>query len=123
MAKNENSNSEPYIVEDVAKNSKFRNWFKSRGAKITAISVGAAVALGAAFTGGVVAAKSVLPDNDGPGFANGFDRDGDHRPPFDGPRPPKPNHAPDGDRQGGFKLDGSTPTTPDSTNNPSTTTP
>lgn len=120
MAKNETPNTDPYIVEEVAKSSKFTAWYKSRPAKIAAISVGAAVALGAAFTGGVVAAKSVLPNSDGPGFANEFDRDGDHRPPLDGTRPPKPGHGPDGGPQGDFKLDG---TNPDVSDTPTTTTP
>ena len=123
MAKNQNNPSETYIVEDGKKTSKFRGWISSRPAKITAIAVGAALALGIAFTGGALAGRELLGGHDGPGFANDFDRDGDHRSPLDGPRPPKPDHGPDGDRDGQFKLDGTQPQAPNSTSTPSTTTP
>jgi hypothetical protein len=85
MSKKENPNDETYIVEE-AKQSSFKAWLSSRPAKIAAITVGSAVAIGAAFTGGVVAAKTVLPQHEGPGFAVPFDRDGDrdHQPPIGG---------------------------------------
>lgn len=119
MTKNENLSNDPYVVEE-AKVSRIRNWISSRGAKITAISVGSALAIGAAFTGGVVAAKTVLPHQDGPGFAEGFDREGDHRPPADGQRPPKPGHGDfdgdhDGDKNGQFQIDPNQTSSPDST--------
>lgn len=123
MAKNQNNPSETYIVEDGKQTSKFRGWISSRPAKITAIAVGAALALGIAFTGGALAGRELLGGHDGPGFANDFDRDGDHRSPLDGPRPPKPDHGPDRDRDGQFKLDGTQPPAPHSTSTPSTTTP
>ena len=85
MSKKENATNDTYIVED-AKQSSFKAWISSRPAKITAITVGSAVAIGAAFTGGVVAAKTVLPQHEGPGSAVPFDRDGDrdHQPPIGG---------------------------------------
>lgn len=92
-------NDDTYVVEE-QKVSKLKTWAKSRSAKITAISVGSAVALGAAFTGGVVLGKVTVNDHRGPGFAQDFDRDGDHKFPGDGQRPPRPDHAPDGDRDG-----------------------
>ena len=122
MAKNEKLTNDAYVVEEV-KESRLRNWMGTRAAKVTAISVGSALAIGAAFTGGVVAAKTVLPHQDGPGFAEGFDRDGDHRPPADGQRPPKPGDDDggdgDGDRGGQFQV------APNQTSSPapSTTTP
>lgn len=129
MAKKENPENETYLVEE-PKQSRFSNWKTGRAARITAISVGSAVAIGAAFTGGVVAAKTVLPNQDGPGFAGEYDRDGDHRKPFDGPRPPKPGHNEnedrhdrDGDRDdhngGQFQIDPNAPSAP----TPTTTTP
>lgn len=121
MAKKESINTEPYIVEDAKSGSKFRNWITSRPAKITAISLGAALALGVAFTGGALAGRQIFSDHEGPGFANDFDRDGDHRPPFDGAHPPKPGHGPDGDRQGGFTLEEDQSVTPNSTSTPTTT--
>ncbi len=120
MAKNENPTNDAYVVEEV-KESRIRNWMGTRAAKVTAISVGSALAIGAAFTGGVVAAKTVLPHQDGPGFAEEFDRDGDHRPPADGQRPPKPGHDDfdgdrDGDKGGQFQVD------PNQTSSPAPTT-
>ena len=117
MSKKENQENETYLV-DAPKESRLRNWSNSKAAKITAISVGSALAIGAAFTGGVVAAKTVLPQQDGPGFAEGFDRDGDGPHEFDGQRPPKPGHDGDrdGDRDGGNGPQFQAPTT-------STTTP
>lgn len=120
MAKNENPTNDAYVVEEV-KESRIRNWMGTRAAKVTAISVGSALAIGAAFTGGVVAAKTVLPHQDGPGFAEEFDRDGDHRPPADGQRPPKPGHDAidgdrDGDKGGQFQVD------PNQTSSPAPTT-
>ena len=91
MTKKENLENETYVVEE-AKQSRVRGWISSRGAKITALAVGSALALGASFTGGVVAAKTVLPNGDGPGFAERFDRDGDRPKDFDGQRPPRPGH-------------------------------
>jgi hypothetical protein len=120
MAKKSNSENETYIVEEI-KQSKLRDWLSSRGAKITAISVGSALAIGTAFTGGVIAAKSVLPHHDGPGFAEGFDRDGDHR-------ESKPDHDErgeahegyrDGDKGGEFQIDPNQTSVP----SPTTTTP
>ena len=109
MSKKENLENETYIVEE-AKPSRLRNLMSSRATKITAISVGAALAIGAAFTGGVVAAKTVLPQHDGPGFAQGFDRDGDRPAPADGQRPPKPGHDfdRDGDKSGQFQAPSTT---------------
>lgn len=129
MAKKENLENETYLVEE-PKQSRFSNWKTGRAARITAISVGSALAIGAAFTGGVVAAKTVLPTQDGPGFAGEYDRDGDHRKPFDGPRPPKPGHGENEDRHdrdgggdehngGQFQIDPNTPSAP----TPTTTTP
>lgn len=119
MTKKENLENETYVVE-TAKPSRIRNWMGSRSAKITAISVGSALAIGAAFTGGVVAAKTVLPQHDGPGFAEGFDRDGDGPHDFDGQRPPKPGHDDrDGEQGGSFKVDPNDTSAP----TPSTTTP
>lgn len=120
MAKNEKLTNDAYVVEEV-KESRLRSWMGTRAAKATAISIGSALAIGAAFTGGVVAAKTVLPHQDGPGFAEGFDRDGDHRPPADGQRPPKPGHDGfDGDRDGDkgvqFQID------PNQTSSPAPTT-
>lgn len=123
MAKNENAQSDPYIVEDVKQTSKLRGWISSRPAKITAIAVGSALALGTAFTGGALAGRELIGGHDGPRFAKDFDRDADHRSPLDGPRPPKPGHGPDGDRDGQFKMDGTQPPAPTSTSTPSTTTP
>lgn len=123
MAKKENIEAQTYVVDE-PKASRFSSWKSSRAAKITAISIGSAVAIGAAFTGGVVAAKTVLPHQDGPGFAGEFDRDGDQRPPQDGPRQPKPGHEDrDGDRDGDiggqFQVDPMQTSTP----TPETTTP
>lgn len=96
-------NDDTYVVEEV-KTSKFKDWAKSRPAKITAIALGSAVALGAAFTSGVVIGKVAHFDDRGPGFAEKFDRDRDHRfPGHDGRE--RPDHAPDGDRDG-FAPDG-----------------
>jgi hypothetical protein len=83
MSKKENATNETYIIEE-AKQSSLKAWLSSRPAKIAAITVGSAVAIGAAFTGGVVAAKTVLPQHEGPGFAVPFDRGGDrdHQPPI-----------------------------------------
>lgn len=93
-------NDDTYVVEEV-KTSKFKGLAKSRPAKITAIALGSAVALGAAFTSGVVLGKVAGFDDRGPGFAEKFDRDGDHKfPGPDGQRPPRPDHAPDGDHDG-----------------------
>ena len=105
--------------------SRFRSWLSSRSAKITAISLGAAVALGLAFTGGAVAAKSIFEHREGPSFANGFERDGDHGPEFDGKRPPKPGHGPEGQEGPGgkFQLDADQPASPDSSPQSSTTNP
>jgi hypothetical protein len=85
MSKKENATNDTYIVEE-AKQSSLKAWLSSRPAKIAAITVGSAVAIGAAFTGGVVAAKTILPQHEGPGFAVPFDRDGDrdHQPPIGG---------------------------------------
>lgn len=88
-----------YVVDE-PKVSKLKTWAKSRPAKITAIAAGSAVALGAAFTGGVVLGHISDSDDRGPGFAEKFDRDGDHKFPGDGQRPPRPDHSPDGDRDG-----------------------
>lgn len=123
MAKDQENQTSPYIVEDVKQASKLRSLISSRPAKITAISVGAALALGIAFTGGALAGRELIGGHEGPDFANNFDRDADHRSPFDGPRPPKPNHGPDGNREGQFKLDDTQPVAPNSTSTPSTTTP
>ncbi|BDS50175.1 hypothetical protein [Rhodoluna lacicola] len=101
-----------YINEDEKGPSKFRSWLSSRPAKVTAISVGAAVALGFAFTGGALVGSQLLDDHEGPGFANQFEHDKEHRAPFDGPRPPKPDHEHlDG---GKFKHDYVAPVTPES---------
>lgn len=126
MAKKENPETQTYVVDEVG-TSRFSKWKGSRSARITAISIGSALAMGVAFTGGVVAAKTVLPHQDGPGFAEQFDRYGDHGAPDVGPRSPKPGHDDrddrDGDRdsQGGdqFQIDPNTTSTP----NPATTTP
>jgi hypothetical protein len=129
MAKKENPENETYLVEE-PKQSRFSNWKTGRAARITAISVGSALAIGVAFTGGVVAAKTVLPHQDGPGFAGEYDRDGDHRKPFDGPRPPKPGHNENEDRHdregehdgrmgGKFQIDPNATSAP----TPTTTTP
>ena len=91
MSKKENLETQTYVVEETNQ-SRIRGWMGTRAAKVTAISVGSALAIGAAFTGGVVAAKTVLPQHDGPGFAEGFDRDADGPQKFDGQRPPKPGH-------------------------------
>lgn len=127
MAKKEND-QDIYINEDAKSPSRFRSWISSRPAKITAISVGAALALGFAFTGGALAGRQLLGGHDGPGFANSFDRDGDHGPEFDGKRPPKPGHGPEGhdgqERPGGkFEMENIQPDSPESTTAPSTTTP
>lgn len=123
MAKKENLENETYLIEEV-KASKFKNWMSSKAAKVTVISVGSALAIGAAFTGGVVAAKTVLPQQEGPGFANGFDHDGDHDGQFNGQRPPKPGHDDrdgdrDGDHGGQFQVDPNQTSTP----TPTTTNP
>jgi hypothetical protein len=122
-----NKNETPYINEDSVKSkssnpgkfkSKISNLTKSRSAKITAISVGSAVALGVAFTGGVVFGKVADLDDHGPGFAEKFDRDGDHKFSGDGQRPPRPDHAPDGDRDGfgpGDQQQGPETTSPNTT--------
>lgn len=124
MAKQEN-NQEIYINEDEKSTSKFRTWISSRPAKITAISIGGVLALGFAFTGGALAGSQLLGDHDGPGFANSFDRDGDHESKFDGDHSPRSEHGPDADevRGGKFQFDGSQPVNPDSATDPSITTP
>ena len=88
---------ETYVVENL-KNSGFKAWLNTRAAKVTAISVGAALALGSAFTAGAVLGKFVSIDEHRDGFAQKFDRDGDSK--FNGQLPPRPNQAPDGDRDG-----------------------
>jgi hypothetical protein len=115
MTKNQTPSNDPYVKEDKKPNSKFQNWISSRPAKITAISIGAALALGVAFTGGALAGRELLGGHDGPGFAKNFDHDGDHKPPFDGNRPPKAGHQFDGDQDGNFKFDGGQPPAPSST--------
>lgn len=106
-----------YLVEN-PRVSKLKTWAKSRSAKVIAITVGSAVALGAAFTGGVVLGKVTGTDDRGPSFAEKFDRDGDHKFPGDGQRPPRPDHAPDGDRDGfgpGDQQQGPETTSPNTT--------
>lgn len=128
MAKKENQENETYLVEE-PKQSRFSSWKSGRAAKITAVSIGSALAIGAAFTGGVVAAKTVLPHQDGPGFAGEFDRDANHGKPLNGQRPPKPGHDDrgrdrdvehrNGEQGGQFQLDPNQTSAP----TPATTTP
>ncbi|MEN9955542.1 MAG: hypothetical protein RLY34_349 [Actinomycetota bacterium] len=128
MAKKENLENETYLVEE-PKQSRFSGWKSGRAAKITAVSIGSALAIGAAFTGGVVAAKTVLPHQDGPGYAEEFDRDANHGNPLIGQRPPKPGHDDrdrgrdgenrDGEQGGQFQLDPNQTSAP----TPATTTP
>lgn len=128
MSKKENLENETYLVEE-PKQSRFSSWKSGRAAKITAVSIGSALAIVAAFTGGVVAAKTVLPHQEGPGFAEEFDRDASHGKPFDGQRPPKPGHDErdgdvdaehrDGEQGGRFQVDPNQTSAP----TPTTTTP
>lgn len=93
------SEANPYINDDTATGSRF-GWIKSRAVKITAISIGSALALGAAFAGGAVAGQ-VASHNNGPSIGAPFgEPDGDHegfgkRDHFDGDESGK--FAPDGD--------------------------
>ena len=106
-----------YVVDE-PRVSKLKTWAKSRAAVITALSVGSSLALGAAFTGGVVLGTATTSDDRGPSFAEKFDRDGDHKFPGDGQRPPRPDHAPDGDRDGfgpGDQQQGPETTSPNTT--------
>jgi hypothetical protein len=125
MDKKEN----PYIDEDsvVNRNSNaakikasLNKLAKARQIKIVALSVGSMVVLGAAFTGGVLLGKVTDSDDRGPSFAEKFDRDGDHNFSGEEKRPPRLDHAPDGDRDGfgpGDQQQGL------ETNTPNTTTP
>ena len=114
MAKNQKSNDETYIVDET-KHSRFKSWSKNRVAKITAISVGSALAIGASFSAGVFAANTVLPGHDGKSFAGSFEREGHHDKPGHGER----DGDRDGDREGQFKVDPNQPPAPA----PTTTTP
>jgi hypothetical protein len=104
MAKDQNVNTDTYIVESTKQDSKFKTWLNRRPVKITAIAVAGVLALGLAFTGGALAGRELDRDHQGPGFAHEFDRD--HNPKFDGERPDKPGHNFDGDQDGQFKFDG-----------------
>lgn len=114
MAKNEQTNDETYIVDET-KRSRFENWSKSRVVKITAISVGSALAIGASFSAGVFAANTVLPNHEGKSFAGSFERDGDHDKRGHGDR----DRDRDGDHEGQFQIDPNQPPAPA----PTTTTP
>ena len=65
------SEANPYINDDAATGSRF-GWIKTKPAKIAAISVGGALALGAVFAGGAVAGQ-VASHNDGPSVGAPFD--------------------------------------------------
>lgn len=119
----ETSEANPYINDDAKASSRF-GWIKSKPAKITAIAVGGALALGAAFAGGAVVGK-VTTFNDGPSIGAPFGSDGEH-PEFDGGRKfdgdqadggfgkrgPRPPHDFDGDAPQGSDLEGQVPETP-----------
>lgn len=91
------SEANPYINEDAATGSRF-GWIKTKPAKIAAISVGGALALGAVFAGGAFAGQ-VASHNDGPSVGAPFDGNqfGKHA-----PRPP---HDFDGDGPNGAEPD------------------
>jgi hypothetical protein len=65
------SEANPYINDDAATGSRF-GWIKTKPAKIAAISVGGALALGAVFAGGAVAGQ-VASHNEGPSIGAPFD--------------------------------------------------
>jgi hypothetical protein len=120
MAKNQNTEIDPYIVESSKQGSKFKGWFGRRPVKITAVIAAAALALGLAFTGGALAGGALLGNHDGQGFAHEFGQDREHKPQFEGQRPPKPGHEFEGDQDGHFKMDH---TAPETANSPEISTP
>lgn len=69
------SEATPYINDDAQTSGRFA-WFKSKSAKITAISVGGALAIGAVFAGGAVAGQ-VASHNGGPSIGAPFEK-GEH---------------------------------------------
>ncbi|MEY4992953.1 MAG: hypothetical protein RIS82_75 [Actinomycetota bacterium] len=117
--------SSPYETEEALPKKNRTAWLKSRGIKIAAIATGGSLALGAAFVGGVVTAKTFGPSF-GVGFAQSFDGEERQFPQAEGlqhdrygegNRPPRGFGDRDGDGVREFKVDtdGQTPATPDST--------
>ena len=107
-----NAKAEPtYIHEEVPN----QPWIKSKAGKLTSIIVGGVIVLGGAFGAGLVVGAEAGHSIPGIG---GFDRDGDHKFSGDGQRPPRPDHAPDGDRDGfgpGDQQQGPETTSPNTT--------
>lgn len=104
MSIDKESSEVTYEVEEAAP-AKSKGFLKSRAAKISAITVGSALALAAAFGVGVVAGEKIAGNGSGSfsqggqfGPGQGFG-DGDHRPPG-GPD--------DGNDHGGFQMPNNT---------------
>jgi hypothetical protein len=114
------SEANPYLNDDANAGSRFA-WIKGKPAKITAIAVGGALALGAVFAGGVVAGQ-ISSHDDKTTFGEQFDGDrpdgddfgkpGKFGPDGDGDfenHPPRPPHDFDGQQP----QDGDRPAAPD----------
>ncbi len=112
----------PYLTDEAKTGGRF-SWIKSKPAKIAAVSVGGALALGAVFAGGVAAGQISSHDNqssfgekfdgdrpngDGFGKRGQFGPDGDSDGNVEN-HPPRPPHRPHGE----FPQDGQAPTAPD----------
>lgn len=67
------SDANPYVNEDASSGKRF-GWIKGKPAKIAAISVGGALALGAVFAGGAVAGQ-IASHNGGPSFSAPFENE------------------------------------------------
>lgn len=104
--------TEPEVIYEVeeTKPTGGKGFLKSRGAKVTGITLGAAIALAGSFGLGVVAGEKIAGNGPasmsqgehfgpGQGFPKGFG-DGDHRPPG-GPD--------DDDDRGGFQMPNTVP--------------
>ena len=104
MSKDKEPSDVSYEIEEM-KPAKGKSFLKSRAAKVSAITVGAALALAASFGIGVAAGVKIAEHNPGSfsqggpfGPGQGFG-DGDHRPPG----------GPDGDNDhGGFQMPNNT---------------
>jgi hypothetical protein len=112
----------PYLTDEAKTGGRF-SWIKSKPAKIAAVSVGGALALGAVFAGGVAAGQisshdnqssfgekfdGDRPDGDGFGKHGQFSPDGDRDGDFEN-HPPRPPHRPEGNFPGDLPSpDGST---------------